>query len=87
MYYICPQLTNESVIGRYNKVLVNDNLLFIMENSISHKYVFVFDLKGKCLSKVNSVGQDPGEYISIHDFYYDNRNKLIGVLSQSHIIR
>jgi hypothetical protein len=87
MYYISPQLTNESVIGRYDKVLVNDSLLFIMENSISNKSVFVFDLKGKFLSKVNSFGQGPGEYISIHDFYYDNRNKLIGVLSQSCIIR
>jgi len=87
MYYISPQLTNESVIGRYDKILVNDSLLFIMENSISNKSVFVFDLKGKFLSKVNSFGQGPGEYISIHDFYYDNRNKLIGVLSQSRIIR
>ncbi|NMB49930.1 MAG: 6-bladed beta-propeller [Bacteroidales bacterium] len=87
MDYITPQLTDESIIGEYDKIIVCDDRFFIMENSINNKSVFVFDLNGKYLSKVNSVRQGPGEYITIHDFYYDSKNQLIGILSQSQILR
>lgn len=87
MEYILPELTSESIIGEYSKIIIDNNKLFIMDNSIHNKAVFIFNSKGKFLSKIASLGQGPEEYTTIHDFYYDSENELIGILSQSNILR
>ena len=87
MDYITPEFTNESMLSKYDKILFSEEYLFILENNVNNKAVFIFDLDGKYISKVNSIGQGPGEYSEISDFYYDDKNALIGVLSNSQILR
>jgi len=75
------------MLSKYDKILFSEEYLFILENNVNNKAVFIFDLDGKYISKVNSIGQGPGEYSEISDFYYDDKNALIGVLSNSQILR
>ncbi|MDD2244744.1 MAG: 6-bladed beta-propeller [Dysgonamonadaceae bacterium] len=61
MEYITPEFTNESMLSKYDKILFSEEYLFILENNVNNKAVFIFGLDGKYISKVNSIGQGPGE--------------------------
>ena len=74
---IIPLETNEScLIGYINKVQVIDNYVLIMDASIA-KSLYVFDREGRFIRKIGSVGQGPGEYVSISDFTVDRDNKTV----------
>lgn len=87
IYYIKPQATNRSLISEYSKILIEDKKVFIMENSLTNKAVYAFDIDGQFLFNINAKGNGPGEYNSIHDFYVDIDNKQIGILDRSQILK
>jgi len=74
---IIPLETNEScLIGDIDKIQVIDNYVLIMDASIA-KSLYVFDREGRFIRKIGSVGQGPGEYVSISDFTVDRENKTV----------
>ena len=87
LFCIKPELTENSIIAQYSKIIIKDSMLFIMDNSKSNQAIFVFDMKGKYLFNINKRGQGSGEYRSIDDFYVDNKTKTIGLLDHSQILR
>lgn len=55
--------TEQSLIGEITDILLNDDKIFIIDNTT--KTVFIFDLQGKLLSKICKPGRGPGEYLGI----------------------
>ena len=60
------ETTSESLIGAYDKVIVGDSCLCVLDKE-KDKSVFIFDREGKFLAKINCIGRGPGEYISPDD--------------------
>jgi len=60
IYYIKPQVSDNSLIGEYSKILFEDNKVFILENSKTNKAVYAFAMDGRFLFKINARGDGPG---------------------------
>ncbi|UJP66648.1 6-bladed beta-propeller [Mongoliitalea daihaiensis] len=58
------------VIGSYDKIIINDSLLYILDKTITHA-VYCFDLQGKFNFKISSLGEGPSEYIELRDITID----------------
>jgi len=65
--YIPLETTDECLIGRADKVLIKNNRIYVSDFNKAMA-LFVFDMNGKLLFKINRRGQGPGEYISFNDF-------------------
>lgn len=65
--FIPLELTKDSQIGKIDKVIINDEMIFVLDNSVAKK-LFVFDLKGKFIRTIGGFGQAQGEYILLSDF-------------------
>ncbi len=85
--YITLETTNQSLISEISKMIVRNDTIYIMDASKVQQTIFAFNIKGKFLYRINARGQGPGEYSKIHDFYVDNDNKQIGILSFSEIYK
>ena len=48
------------------------------------KTIFIFDIKGKLITKIRSVGDGPGEYRSLPDFSLDSEKKELVIYDISH---
>ena len=81
--YINLELTDNSIIGEFSKVLVEGGLIFVMENGITNQRISIFDKQGNFISNICARGQGPGEYIAIHDFFVDTKNELVGIFCHS----
>ena len=68
----------ECQIGTIDKLVVKGGVIFILD--YTQKTLFLFDINGKFISKINAVGRGPGEYHKIGDFYIDSKNRMIEIL-------
>lgn len=69
----------ESFIGSYDKLLIEENRVYIMDSSITFS-IFVFDFEGNFLFKISSFGEGPDEYVELRDFTVSSNTKTIDVL-------
>jgi hypothetical protein len=69
------ELTDESLIGEIDKLDVFEDRIYIMDMMTSS--LFVFDINGKYLFKINNVGQGPQEYIQLDFFDIDRKNRQL----------
>ena len=77
--YIRLELTDRSIIGRFAKVLVENDMIFIMDDTPTNNKVFIFDKQGSLISRISARGQGPNEYVSIYDFFVDMQSQIIGI--------
>ncbi len=75
----------ECQIGRVDKLVVNEDNIFIADRH--QKIIFVFNTKGEFCFKIKNIGKGPGEFTVLRDFWIDTDNKLIEVLCRKKIIR
>jgi len=73
--FVVLETTDESVIKNVNKIHFSEDKIIILD--INQSTVFLFDLKGKYLSKINKLGQGPDEYLKVNDMYFDNTSNHI----------
>ena len=73
--YVKLELTDESIIGQIDKVIVYEERIYILDTQTSS--LFVFDMKGRYIHKIARIGQGPGEYTALHFFDIDRENKHI----------
>jgi len=66
------ETTEKSILGKVEKMIVSENLIYILDNEYS-KAVFVFDLEGQFQYKIFRFGKGPGEYSEIFDMDVDNK--------------
>lgn len=68
--YIKLESTNNSLIGELFKIQIIKNKIFILDSRKSMA-LFVFDMDGKFLFKINNLGKAPGQFIHPCDFVID----------------
>lgn len=56
------ETTEESLIGEYDRILMTDSVICVLDYSKSRS-IFIFDGKGHFKSKIMKVGRGPGEYV------------------------
>ncbi len=67
MKYIPLETTDNSLIGRIDKIIIDKGQIFILDQHFA-KSIFVFDKQGKHSYTINKRGRGPKEYIRITDF-------------------
>jgi hypothetical protein len=81
---IILQTGKEFLIGNIESLLVFDGLIYILDSFIA-KGVFVFNMDGKFIGKIGSLGKGPGEYTNISDFTIDTVNQELYLLANQRI--
>ena len=69
----------ECLIGFVNDFQVLDDRIYVLD-ILYAKSLNVFDMDGHFIRKIGSLGQEPGEYISLVDFTIDTENRFIYLL-------
>ena len=69
--------TDESLLGRVDKIEFLDNNLYVLEK---RRGLFLFDKQGKFVKRIGSKGNGPSEYVSPDDITIDKKNKKIYIL-------
>lgn len=72
------ETTKESLLSEIKKIAMDDSILFVCDK-YSNK-LFMFDVNGKFVNKIDSKGNGPKEYIQTVDFTIDPMNKQIILL-------
>ncbi|HUH18115.1 6-bladed beta-propeller [Albibacterium sp.] len=72
--YIKLETKKESLVSRIDKILFFNNKCLILDKT--SKAIFIFDINGKYLTKVQYPGKGPGEYSSIIDFDIDEKGTI-----------
>nr|WP_158712927.1 6-bladed beta-propeller [Parabacteroides pacaensis] len=75
---IVLETTEESLMTSIRRIFMDDNRLFIYDRQLHN--IFIFDITGKYISKIDSKGQGPREYSQICDFTIDPIKKHIILL-------
>lgn len=67
---------DESLLGNISKVVIANNIIYVLDNHI--KTIVLFDLDGKFIKKINRRGRGSKEYIDLEDFVVlPNRNMVL----------
>lgn len=69
--------TDESLLGRIDKIEFLDNNLYVLEEN---RGLFMFNKQGKFIKMIGSKGGGPGEYVGLNDMSVDAENKKIYLL-------
>lgn len=82
-YFKNPQIVvletlEESLLSEISRVFMDDSILFIYDRSIGS--IFMFDITGKYINKIDCKGEGPGEYVENNDFTIDVVKKQIILL-------
>lgn len=73
--FVKLELTEKSIIGDINKLIVFEDHIYILDKLTSS--LFVFNMDGKFISKIARVGHGPGEYTQLDFFDIDFENRQI----------
>lgn len=74
MDYILTPYDSVFCIGKVNKLLVTDSLLFMMDRKIS-RGIYVLDRQGNSVATIHKTGSGPGEYIAMKDISYNEKTQ------------
>lgn len=73
---LVPLETNEfSLIRSIDRIATDDKNLFIFDKTLST--LFIFDISGKYVDKIDDKGNGPGQYVLLYDFSLDKINKQL----------
>ena len=75
-HYLPLESSDSSLLGRIEKIIFRDSLIFIKDDT--GKRIAFFDHRGKFRGNVQHAGKGPGEYYRIMDF--DVKDSLIYIL-------
>jgi len=76
-YYVkLETIDTMNLIGRIDKVVFYNKKIFILDRSIS-KAIFIFTEQGDYLSKIDQLGEGPGEFREPYDFIINSKSNQI----------
>lgn len=81
--YVALETTDESILGGLEKIVPTKDYFFIQDLYM----LYMFDCKGKFISRIGNKGQGQSEYIELSDFDIDDENIYILDGSKSNILR
>ncbi|MFR3331429.1 MAG: 6-bladed beta-propeller [Odoribacter splanchnicus] len=64
--YIYLETNPDALIGAYNKILMNDSILCIVDKEKTNS-IYIYNHNGKFKSKIQSIGRGAGEYVFLED--------------------
>jgi len=73
---IILETRSDCMIGNVSEFQVFDGHIYILDK-YNAKSMFVFDMEGRFLRKIGSLGRGPGEYLGVSDFTLDTENRII----------
>lgn len=72
---ILLETTKESLIGKIDEIEIFNNRIYILDKM--QKSIICFDMLGKYLFRIKSIGKGPGEYMAINHFTINTRTNEI----------
>jgi hypothetical protein len=81
--YIPLESSNEALLGNVQKIMIAENTIIVSDIYGSGSRLLLFDLNGKFIKQVGSMGNGPGEYGQISDFYLAKNNTEIQVVTNN----
>ena len=79
------ETTDQSLIGRLGDIKVTSEDIWV--HHFSDERIYRFSRDGKFRNTVGKIGQGPEEYISTENFYVDDENKELYIMTPSSGIR
>ena len=76
---IILETNKDCLIGNITELKIFDGYVYILDAQ-SAKSLFVFDLDGRFIRKIGSLGNGPGEYTQLSNFTLDMENRFIYLL-------
>lgn len=73
------QLDSSIPIGKIRKLIIHESNLYVLDKSKDE--IICFDIKGELIYSISSKGRGPEEYASIQNFFIDNINNELVILS------
>ena len=80
---IILETSRNCLIGATTELQIFDSCIYLLDARVA-KSLFVFDMEGRFIRKIGSLGNGPGEYAVIKDFTLDTENGVIYLLDQRH---
>jgi hypothetical protein len=78
---VALETTDDCLISNGRCITVyKDSLIFIHDSKYDN--LFVFNRKGKFLSKIGNKGQGPREFISFYSFFIDNEKQCVTIIDE-----
>lgn len=74
------ETTDENLIGEIAQVEFCENRFYVLDKRLSISNLLVFDLNGKFLSKIGTIGEGPDEYLNISSFFVDDKAGIINII-------
>lgn len=78
------EFTQNSMIGSVRKTVIHNGLIYILD-TFGAKSVLVFNMEGKFVRRIGSLGKGPGQYLSPDDFIIDTLKNQIEILGNRKI--
>ena len=69
------EANDNCLIAEISKIIINDNRIYIVDQNL--KAIFLFDMNGKFLKKINAIGRAGNEYLGITDVEIINEKLFI----------
>ena len=69
----------EAFFSEINKLIIKNNRIYILsdDEAVRHSKLFVFDISGKFLHKIGSLGNGPGEYVRYINFTVTENDEVL----------
>ncbi len=87
--YIKLETTEESLLSRVGEIVIKDKYLYVRD--YDQQAIFLFDKKGKYITKLDKRGEGPEEYTHLDKFLVDDNEEYIEILdfrgSKSRLLR
>lgn len=74
-HHIVLETTEESLLSFIDKLQIQDERVYILDRS--EKSIFVFDLEGRFVNRMNRFGQSSNEYISVSDIDVSDNGQIL----------
>lgn len=77
----CIKLQTDSsdVMGKVREIIIREKYIYAQD--VLQQSVFVFDKKGRFISKLAKRGEGPDEYVWMGPIYIDEKERYIDVIS------
>ncbi len=81
--FVALESSTAGLIGlKIQRVELFQDRIYILNRMHSHANILCFDSKGNFLFKIDHIGQGPGEYTYLGDFFIDKENGLVVLVSE-----
>ncbi|SFB24897.1 hypothetical protein SAMN04489723_10679 [Algoriphagus aquimarinus] len=89
MEYIKLETSEESLMSRVGEIIIKNKYIYVRD--YDQQIIFLFDKKGKYITKLDKKGEGPEEYSHLDKFRVDDKEEFIEILdfrgSKSRLLR